>query len=154
MNAPASTLKDRITDDMKSAMRARETLRLGAIRMLLAAIKQREVDERITLDDAQVAAIVDKLIKQRRDSIAQFEQAGRTDLVDQEKAELAVLSVYLPAQADSAEIESLLAAAIATTGAAGPQDMGKVMALLKSKLAGRADLTAVSAMVKSRLAAR
>jgi uncharacterized protein YqeY len=154
MNAPASTLKDRITDDMKSAMRARETLRLGAIRMLLAAIKQREVDERITLDDAQVAAIVDKLIKQRRDSIAQFEQAGRTDLVDQEKAELAVLSVYLPAQADSAEIESLLAAAIATTGAAGPQDMGKVMALLKTKLAGRADLTAVSAMVKSRLAAR
>jgi uncharacterized protein YqeY len=154
MNAPASPLKDRITDDMKSAMRARETLRLGAIRMLLAAIKQREVDEQITLDDVQVAAIVDKLIKQRRDSIAQFEQAGRTDLVDQEKAELAVLSVYLPAQADSAEIELLLAAAIATTGAAGPQDMGKVMALLKSKLAGRADLTAVSAMVKSRLAAR
>lgn len=154
MNAPASTLKDRITDDMKSAMRARETLRLGAIRMLLAAVKQREVDERIILDDAQVAAIVDKLIKQRRDSIAQFEQAGRIDLVDQEKAELAVLSAYLPAQADAAEIESLLAAAIATTGAAGPQDMGKVMALLKSKLAGRADLTAVSAMVKSRLAAR
>ena len=154
MNALASTLKDRITDDMKSAMRARETLRLGAIRMLLAAVKQREVDERIILDDAQVAAIVDKLIKQRRDSIAQFEQAGRIDLVDQEKAELAVLSAYLPAQADAAEIESLLAAAIATTGAAGPQDMGKVMALLKSKLAGRADLTAVSAMVKSRLAAR
>ena len=154
MNAPASTLKDRITDDMKSAMRARETLRLGAIRMLLAAVKQREVDERSVLDDAQVAAIVDKLIKQRRDSIAQFEQAGRTDLVDQEKAELAVLSAYLPAQADAAEIESLLAAAIATTGAAGPQDMGKVMALLKSKLAGRADLTAVSAMVKSQLAAR
>jgi uncharacterized protein YqeY len=154
MNAPASTLKDRITDDMKSAMRARETLRLGAIRMLLAAIKQREVDERITLDDAQVATIVDKLIKQRRDSIAQFEQAGRTDLVDQEKAEVAVLSVYLPAQADAAEIEALLAAAIATTGAAGPQDMGKVMAVLKGKLAGRADLTAVSAMVKSRLAAR
>jgi hypothetical protein len=154
MNAPATSLKDRITDDMKSAMRARETLRLGAIRMLLAAVKQREVDERITLDDAQVAAIVDKLIKQRRDSIAQFEQAGRTDLVDQEKAEVAVLSVYLPAQADAAEIEALLAAAIATTGAAGPQDMGKVMAILKGKLAGRADLTAVSAMVKSRLAAR
>jgi uncharacterized protein YqeY len=154
MNAPASTLKDRITDDMKSAMRARETLRLGAIRMLLAAIKQREVDERITLDDAQVATIVDKLIKQRRDSIAQFEQAGRTDLVDQEKAEVAVLSAYLPAQADAAEIEALLAAVIATTGAAGPQDMGKVMAVLKGKLAGRADLTAVSAMVKSRLAAR
>ena len=139
---------------MKSAMRARETLRLGAIRMLLAAVKQREVDERITLDDAQVAAIVDKLIKQRRDSIAQFEQAGRTDLVDQEKAEVDVLSAYLPAQADATEIESLLAAAIATTGAAGPQDMGKVMAILKGKLAGRADLTAVSAMVKSRLAAR
>jgi uncharacterized protein YqeY len=154
MNAPATSLKDRITDDMKSAMRARETLRLGAIRMLLAAVKQREVDERITLDDAQVAAIVDKLIKQRRDSIAQFEQAGRTDLVDQEKAEVAVLSAYLPAQADAAEIEALLAAAIATTGATGPQDMGKVMAILKGKLAGRADLTAVSAMVKSRLAAR
>jgi uncharacterized protein YqeY len=154
MNAPASSLKDRITDDMKSAMRARETLRLGAIRMLLAAVKQREVDERITLDDAQVAAIVDKLIKQRRDSIAQFEQAGRTDLADQEKAEVAVLSVYLPAQADATEIESLLAAAIAATAAAGPQDMGKVMAILKGKLAGRADLTAVSAMVKSRLAAR
>jgi hypothetical protein len=154
MNASASILKDRITDDMKSAMRARETLRLGAIRMLLAAIKQREVDERITLDDAQVAAIVDKLIKQRRDSIAQFEQAGRTDLVEQEKAEVAVLSVYLPAQADAAEIEALLAAAIASTSAVGPQDMGKVMAVLKGKLAGRADLTAVSAMVKSRLAAR
>lgn len=154
MNAPASSLKDRITDDMKSAMRARETLRLGAIRMLLAAVKQREVDERILLDDAQVAAIVDKLIKQRRDSIAQFEQAGRTDLVDQEKAEVAVLSVYLPAQADAAEIEALLAAAIAATGAAGPQDMGKVMAVLKGRLAGRADLTAVSAMVKSQLAAR
>lgn len=154
MNAPTSSLKDRITDDMKSAMRARETLRLGAIRMLLAAVKQREVDERILLDDAQVAAIVDKLIKQRRDSIAQFEQAGRTDLVDQEKAEVAVLSVYLPAQADAAEIEALLAAVIAATGAAGPQDMGKVMAVLKSRLAGRADLTAVSAMVKSQLAAR
>jgi len=154
MNAPASSLKDRITDDMKSAMRARETLRLGAIRMLLAAIKQREVDERITLDDAQVAAIVDKLIKQRRDSISQFEQAGRTDLVDQENAEVAVLSAYLPAQADATEIEALLAAAIAATGASGPQDMGKVMALLKGKLAGRADLTAVSAMVKSQLAAR
>jgi uncharacterized protein len=154
MNAPASSLKDRITDDMKSAMRARETLRLGAIRMLLAAIKQREVDERILLDDAQVATIVDKLIKQRRDSIAQFEQAGRTDLADQEKAEVAVLAAYLPAQADAAEIEALLAAAIAATGAAGPQDMGKVMAVLKGKLAGRADLTAVSAMVKSQLAAR
>lgn len=154
MNAPASSLKDRITDDMKSAMRARETLRLGAIRMLLAAVKQREVDERILLDDAQVAAIVDKLIKQRRDSIAQFEQAGRTDLVDQEKAEVVVLSAYLPAQADAAEIEALLAAAIAATAAAGPQDMGKVMAVLKGKLAGRADLTAVSAMVKSQLAAR
>lgn len=154
MNAPASSLKDRITDDMKSAMRARETLRLGAIRMLLAAVKQREVDERILLDDAQVAAIVDKLIKQRRDSIAQFEQAGRTDLVDQEKAEVVVLAAYLPAQADAAEIEALLAAAIAATGGAGPQDMGKVMAVLKGKLAGRADLTAVSAMVKSQLAAR
>jgi len=143
----ASALKDRITEDMKAAMRAREADRLGAIRMLLAAIKQKEVDERISADDAQVAAIVDKLIKQRRDSIAQFEQAGRTDLVERERAEVTVLSAYLPAQADAAEINALIESALTQVQARGPQDMGKVMGLLKPKLAGCADLSAVSATV-------
>ncbi len=152
MTAP--TLKDRITDDMKAAMRAREAERLGAIRMLLAAIKQKEVDERIVADDAQVAAIVDRLIKQRRDSIAAFEQAGRTDLADREKAEVAVLSAYLPAQATDEEVAATVDAAIAATGAAGPQDMGKVMSVLKPKLAGRTDLSKVSGIVKARLAQR
>ena len=152
MTAP--TLKDRITDDMKAAMRAREADRLGAIRMLLAAIKQKEVDERIVADDAQVAVIVDKLIKQRRDSIAAFEQAGRTDLADKEKAEVAVLAAYLPAQATDEEVAAEVDAAIAATGAAGPQDMGKVMGMLKSKLAGRTDLSKVSGSVKARLAQR
>lgn len=152
MSAP--TLKDRITEDMKAAMRAREAERLGAIRLLLAAIKQKEVDERIVADDAQVAAIVDRLIKQRRDSIAQFEQAGRTDLADREKAEVAVLSAYLPAQASDEEVAAAVAAAIAETGAAGPQDMGKVMAVLKPRLAGKADLSKVSGIVKGRLAQR
>ena len=148
------SLKDRISNDMKAAMRAREAERLGAIRLLLAAIKQKEVDERTAVDDAGVVAIVDKLIKQRRDSIAQFEQAGRTDLVDKEKAELVVLSAYLPEQADAAEIEAVVDAAIAATGASGPADMGKVMGQVKAKLAGRADMGAVSAAVKQRLAAR
>jgi hypothetical protein len=152
MTAP--TLKDRITEDMKAAMRAREAERLGAIRMLLAAIKQKEVDERIVADDAQVAAIVDRLIKQRRDSIAQFEQAGRTDLVDREKAELEVLAAYLPAQAGDEEVAAEVDAAIAATGAAGPQDMGRVMGVLKPRLAGRADLSKVSGIVKARLARR
>ena len=152
MSVPS--LKDRITDDMKAAMRARETDRLGAIRMLLAAIKQKEVDERIVVDDAQVAAIVDKLIKQRRDSIAQFEQAGRTDLVDKERAEVEVLSAYLPRQATEEEVASEVDAAVVATGATGAQDMGKVMAILKSKLAGRTDLSKVSAIVKARLAGR
>jgi uncharacterized protein YqeY len=152
MTAP--TLKDRITEDMKAAMRARESERLGAIRLLLAAIKQKEVDERIVADDAQVAAIVDKLIKQRRDSITQFEQAGRTDLVVRERAELEVLSAYLPAQATESEVAAEVDAAIAATGAAGAQDMGKVMGVLKPKLAGRADLSRVSAIVKARLAGR
>ena len=147
-------LKDRISEDMKAAMRARETERLGAIRLLLAAIKQKEVDERITVDDAAVVAIVDKLIKQRRDSISQFEQAGRTDLADKEKAELSVLSAYLPAQADADEINGIVDAAIAATGAAGPADMGKVMGQVKAKLAGRADMGAVSAAVKQRLATK
>ncbi len=152
MTAP--TLKDRITEDMKAAMRAREAERLGAIRMLLAAIKQKEVDERIVADDAQVAAIVDKLIKQRRDSIAQFEQAGRTDLADREKAEVVVLSAYLPAQATDEEVAAAVEAAIAETGATGPQDMGKVMGVLKPRLAGKADLAKVSGIVKGRLAQR
>ncbi len=152
MSAP--TLKDRITEDMKAAMRAREAERLGAIRLLLAAIKQKEVDERIVADDAQVAAIVDRLIKQRRDSIAQFEQAGRTDLADREKAEVAVLSAYLPAQASDEEVAAAVDAAIAETGAAGPQDMGKVMGVLKPRLAGKADLSKVSGIVKGRLAQR
>jgi uncharacterized protein len=152
MTAP--TLKDRITEDMKAAMRAREAERLGAIRMLLAAIKQKEVDERIVADDAQVAAIVDKLIKQRRDSIAAFEQAGRTDLADKEKAEVAVLTAYLPAQATDEEVAAEVDAAIAAMGAAGPQDMGKVMGVLKPKLAGRTDLSKVSGIVKARLAQR
>lgn len=144
-------LKDRINEDMKAAMRAREAVRLSAIRMLLAAVKQKEVDERIVLDDAQVVAIVDKLIKQRRDSIAQFEQAGRTELVDKEKAEVEVLSAYLPQQASADEVAAAVDAAIAAAGATGPQDMGKVMGVLKSKLAGRTDLAAVSAQVKARL---
>ena len=155
MTAPAPpTRKDRITEDMKAAMRAREAERLGAIRMLLAAIKQKEVDERIVADDAQVAAIVDKLIKQRRDSIAAFEQAGRTDLADKEKVEVVVLTAYLPAQASDEEVAAEVDAAIAATGAAGPQDMGKVMALLKPRLAGRADMAAVSASVRTSLTAR
>jgi uncharacterized protein YqeY len=146
------SLKDRINDDMKAAMRAREAERLSAIRMLLAAIKQREVDERIALDDTQVCAIVERLIKQRRDSISQFESGGRQDLADREKFELSVLSAYLPKQADAQEIAAALAQAIADTGAGGPQDMGKVMAVLKAKLAGRADMSAVSAQVKAALA--
>jgi uncharacterized protein len=146
------SLKDRINDDMKAAMRARETGRLATIRLLLAAIKQREVDERTTLDDAAVTAVIDKMIKQRKDSISQFEAAGRTDLVDQESAELAVLAAYMPAQLSEAEISAEVQAAVAQVGAAGPQDMGKVMGVLKGKLAGRADMTAVSALVKAALA--
>lgn len=144
-------LKERIGEDMKAAMRAREADRLSAIRMLLAAIKQKEVDERITVDDAQVVAIVDRLIRQRRDSIEQFEKAGRQDLVDREKLEVEVLSVYLPQQASAAEVAAEIDAAIAATGATGPQQMGKVMGVLKQRLAGRTDLSAVSAQVKARL---
>ncbi len=147
-------LKDRISDDMKAAMRARETERLCAIRLLLAAIKQKEVDERVVVDDASVVTIVEKLLKQRRDSISQFEQAGRQDLADKEKAEVAVLSAYLPEQADAGEIDSVVDAVIAATGASGPADMGKVMGQVKAKLAGRADMGAVSAAVKQRLAAK
>ncbi|MFM0053864.1 GatB/YqeY domain-containing protein [Caballeronia grimmiae] len=146
------SLKDQINDDMKTAMRARETERLGTIRLLLAAIKQREVDDRVTLDDAAVTAVIDKMIKQRKDSISQFESAGRTDLADKEKAELTILSAYMPEQLSSDAIAAEVQAAIAATGAAGPQDMGKVMSVLKPKLAGKADMTAVSAQVKAALA--
>jgi uncharacterized protein len=146
------SLRDRINDDMKAAMRARETERLGTIRLLLAAIKQREVDERTMLDDAAITAVIDKMIKQRKDSISQFEAAGRTDLVSKESAELAVLTAYMPAQLSEAEIAAEIQAAVTQTGAAGPQDMGKVMGVLKGKLAGRADMTAVSALVKAALA--
>ncbi len=145
------SLKDRINDDMKTAMRARETERLATIRLLLAAIKQREVDERITLDDAAITAVIDKMIKQRKDSISQFEAAARADLVEKEQAELAVLSTYMPEQLSDAEIAAEVQAAVAEVGAAGPQDMGKVMGVLKPKLAGRADLTAVSGLVKAAL---
>ena len=145
-------LKDRINDDMKAAMRGRESARLGAIRLLHAAIRQREIDERVTLDDAQVLAIVDKLIKQRRDSVSQFEQAGRTDLVDKEKAEIEVLAAYLPAQADADQVAAVVDQAIATIGAAGPADMGKVMAVLKPQLAGQADMGLVSQLLKKKLA--
>jgi uncharacterized protein YqeY len=149
-----ATLKDRITDDMKSAMRAKDAGRLGAIRLLLAAIKQKEVDERIAVDDPQVVAIVERLLKQRRDSIEQFAAAGRTDLVEREQAEVEVLTAYLPARADANEVAAEIEAAIAAAGALGPQDLGRVMAVLKARLAGRADLAAVSSVVKSRLAQR
>ncbi|MUV29268.1 GatB/YqeY domain-containing protein [Burkholderia thailandensis] len=145
------SLRDQISEDMKAAMRAKESERLATIRLLLAAIKQREVDERVTLDDAGVTAVVDKMIKQRRDSISQFEAAGRADLVEKEQAEVAVLTAYMPARLSEAEIAAEVQAAVAQTGAAGPQDMGKVMGVLKGKLAGRADMTAVSALVKAAL---
>jgi len=136
---------------MKAAMRARDAARLSAIRLLLAAIKQREVDERIELGDGEVVAVVEKMIKQRRESIAQFEKAARKDLVDAEKFELEVLSGYLPQQMSEAEIEAAIAAAAAESGAAGMKEMGKVMALLKPRLAGRADMAKVSGLVKTRL---
>ena len=146
------SLKARITDDMKAAMRAKETARLGTIRLLLAAIKQKEVDERIELDDAAVSSIVEKLIKQRKDSISQFQAAGRDDLVAAEQAELAVLQAYLPEQLSDAEVEAAVVAAIAESGASSAKDMGKVMGLLKPRLAGRADMGQVSALIKARLA--
>jgi len=146
------SLKLRITDDMKAAMRAKETARLGTIRLLLAAIKQKEVDERIELDDAAVCSIVEKLIKQRKDSISQFQAAGRDDLVTAEQAELAVLQTYLPKQLSAAEVEAAVLAAISESGAASARDMGKVMGLLKSRLGGRADMGQVSALIRARLA--
>jgi uncharacterized protein YqeY len=145
------SLKDRITDDMKAAMRAKEADRLSTVRMLLAAIKQREVDERIVLDDTQLVGIVDKLIKQRKDSVAAFQQAGRTDLVDKENAEIKVLEAYLPQRLSADEITAAVAAIVAETGAAGPGDMGKVMGAAKARLAGKADMAQVSAAVKAAL---
>jgi uncharacterized protein YqeY len=147
-----TTLKERITEDMKAAMRARDSERLGAIRMLTAAIKQKEVDERIELDDTAVVAVVDKLLKQRKDSIEAFEKAARQDLADKEKAEAAVLQAYLPARLSNEEIQAEVKAIVAELGATGPGDMGKVMGAVKSRLAGKADMGQVSAAVKAALA--
>jgi len=145
------SLKLQITEDMKTAMRAKDAARLGAIRLLLAAMKQREVDERIELTDADVVAIIEKMNKQRRDSISQYEAAGRQDLADVEKFEMTVLAAYMPQQMSEAEVAAAVAEAIAATGAAGPQDMGKVMGAIKPKLAGRADMGKVSALIKAQL---
>jgi uncharacterized protein YqeY len=147
------TLKAQITEDMKAAMRAKDAPRLSAVRLLLAAMKQREVDERIELSDADIVGIIDKMLKQRRDSISQFEKGGRIDLADAEKFEIAVLSSYMPQALSDAEIAAAIDAAVAEAGAKSPADMGKVMALLKPKLAGRADMSKVSGLVRSRLAA-
>jgi uncharacterized protein YqeY len=144
-------LKERITEDMKSAMRAAEKERLATIRLILAAIKQREVDERITLDDTQVLAVLEKMIKQRREAITQFEAGGRADLVAKESAEIVVLQGYLPAQMTPAEIDSLISEAIAASGATSIKDMGKVMAAVKPKAQGRADMGAISARIKQKL---
>lgn len=145
------TLISRIQDDMKAAMRAKDSARLGAIRLLLAAIKQKEVDERVTLDDAGVIAVIDKMVKQRRDAIAHFAAAGRQDLVDKESAEIAVLEAYLPARLDAAQIDAEIRVVIAETGASAPGDLGKLMAALKSRLAGRADMAQVAARAKALL---
>jgi len=145
------TLKERITDDMKLAMRAKDAQRLGTIRLLLAACKQREVDERIELDDAAVIALVDKLIKQRRDSMAAFEQGGRPDLVAKESAEIDVLKAYLPQRLDANEVAQAIGTIVTELGASGPGDMGRVMAAAKARLAGKADMAMVSAAVKQAL---
>jgi len=146
------SLKQRLTDDMKAAMKSGDKTRLGVIRLINAAIKQREVDERITLDDPQVLAALEKMLKQRRDSISQYDSAGREDLASVERFEVEVIQGYLPAQLSADEIGAAIAAAIAQTGAAGPQDMGKVIATLKAQIAGRADMGQVSARVKQALA--
>ena len=145
------TLKERITEDMKTAMRSGEKDRLAVIRLLQAAIKQREVDERIMLDDAQVTSVLEKMIKQRKESVVAFEKGGRADLVSKENAEIAVLQPYLPAQLSDAELDALIAEAIASTGAASIKDMGKVMGVVKSKAAGKADMGAVGARIKAKL---
>ena len=146
------TLRDRVNEDVKVAMKAREAERLGTLRLLTAAMKQREVDERITLDDAGVIAVIEKMLKQRKDSVAQYEQAGRQDLADAEKREMAILGAYLPTQLEEAEVAALVAEAVAAAGAKAPSDMGKVMAIVKPKVAGRADMGRVSALVKASLA--
>jgi hypothetical protein len=146
------SLKARITEDMKAAMKAKEAAKLSAIRLLTAAIKQKEVDERIELDDAAVAAVIEKLVKQRKDSVTQYEAANRQDLADVEKAEIAILSAYLPEKMSSEEVAAAVAAAVAQTGAKGPADMGKLMGVLKPQLAGKADMAEVSKLVKAALA--
>ena len=145
-------LRERVNEDMKAAMKAREAEKLGAIRLLLAAMKQREVDERITLDDAGVVAIVEKMIKQRKESIAQFEKGARKDLADKERFEIGVLQAYLPQQLSEGEVAAVIAEALAASGAKSAADMGKVMALVKPRLAGKADMGKVSALVKAKLA--
>jgi len=145
-------LREQLNEDIKTAMKAREADKLGALRLMLSAVKQREVDERITLDDAGVIGVVEKMIKQRKDSIAQFEKAARQDLVDKEKYEVSVLEGYLPKQLSQAEVEAIVAEAVASTGAQSAADMGKVMGVVKPRLAGRADMGKVSALVKQKLA--
>jgi uncharacterized protein YqeY len=147
----AMALREQLTEDIKTAMKARETERLNALRLLSAAVKQREVDERITLDDAGMVAVIEKMIKQRKDSIAQYEKAQRQDLADKEKYEISVIEGYMPKQLSQAEVEAVVAEVIAATGAKGPADMGKVMGIVKPRLAGRADMGRVSALVKTKL---
>ncbi|EKU83166.1 uncharacterized protein YqeY [Massilia sp. UYP32] len=146
------SLKEQLTEDMKAAMRAKESGRLAAVRLIIAEVKRKELDEQTQLDDTQVLAVIEKMIKQRKDSITQFEAGGRADLADVEKAEMAILSTYMPAGLSDEEIAAEVAAAVAATGASGPQDMGKLMGVLKPKLAGRADMTVVSGLVKKALA--
>ena len=145
-------LREQLNEDIKSAMKAREQEKLNALRLLLSAVKQREVDERITLDDAGVVATIEKMLKQRKDSIAQYEKAQRQDLADKEKYEISVLEAYMPKQLSEAEVGAIIDAAVASTGAKGPADMGKVMGVVKPQLAGRADMGKVSGLVKARLA--
>ncbi len=145
-------LRDRVNEDVKAAMKARDAERLGTLRLLTSAMKQREVDERITLDDAAVVAVIEKMLKQRRDSVAQYEKAQRQDLADVEKREMAILQGYLPEQLSESEIDAIVVEALAATGSASPTDMGKVMAIVKPKVAGRADMGRVSALVKAKLA--
>ena len=145
-------LREQLNEDIKTAMKAREQEKLGALRLLLSAVKQREVDERITLDDAGVVATIEKMIKQRKDSIAQFERAQRQDLADKEKYEISVLEAYMPKQMSEAEVAAVIAEAVSSSGAKSAADMGKVMAIVKPKLAGRADMGKVSGLVKARLA--
>jgi uncharacterized protein YqeY len=144
-------LKDKLIDDMKTAMKSGDKDRLGVIRLINSAIKQREVDERVMLDDTQVLAVLEKALKQRRDSVSQFQAAGRTDLADKETYEIGVIQTYLPAQLSAADVDAIIAAAIAESGAAGPKDMGKIMGLVKPKVAGRTDMGKLSELVKARL---